>query len=117
MFEAIKYLKKYSDDDKRKIARFSPVTNKYRQVKSSYDSHLTSAIGDVVEEDVMEVSSSPWLSSVFSVAKKDGFTRYCVEYRKLNDIIQKGSLPLLRIDDTLGILSGSAWFSTFGMRN
>ena len=40
------------------------------------------------------------------VTKKDGGTRFCVDYRKLNDATVKDAYPLPRIDDTLDMLAG-----------
>ena len=49
--------------------------------------------------------------------KNDGSTRFCVGYRKLNDVTKKDSHLLPRINDTLTRLSGSAWFSTLVLRS
>ena len=49
------------------------------------------------------------------MTKKDGGTRFCVDYRRLNLAMVKDAYPLLRIDDTLDILAGKRWFSTLDL--
>ena len=50
----------------------------------------------------IEPSDSPWASPVVLVTKKDGSTRVCVDYRRLNSLI----------DDSLRLLGNQQWFST-----
>ncbi|UYV71010.1 K02A2.6-like [Cordylochernes scorpioides] len=56
-------------------------------------------------------------SPVVLVKKKDGSTRYCVDYRKLNDITKKDSYPYPRIDATLDTFARSQWFSTLDLKS
>ena len=49
------------------------------------------------------------------VRKKNGSLRFCVDYRKLNNITQKDAYPLPRIDDTLDTLAGARWFTTLDL--
>ena len=48
-------------------------------------------------------------------AKKDGSSRFCVDYRKVNSVTRKDAYPLPRINDVLDTLAGSKLFSTLDL--
>ena len=75
------------------------------------------AVEEMHKAGVIEPSSSPWASPVVLVRKKDGTTRFCVDYRKLNHVTKKDSYPLPRIDDTLEALAGARWFSSLDLKS
>lgn len=62
--------------------------------------HLT----DMLDQGLIKPSVSPWASPIVLVKKKDGSTRFCVDYRKVNGITVKDGYPIPRIDDTLDTL-------------
>ena len=66
----------------------------------------------MIKNGVVTPSTSPWSSPIVLVKKKDGTTRFCVDYRKLNDVTRKDAYPLPRIDATLDALGGAGYFST-----
>ncbi|GBO29548.1 Retrovirus-related Pol polyprotein from transposon 412 [Araneus ventricosus] len=74
-------------------------------------------VQEMVDNGIIEESSGPWASPIVLVKKKDGSTRFCVDYRKLNEISKKDSYPLARIDDTLDALNGSQWFTTLDLKS
>ena len=69
------------------------------------------------EQGIVEPSSSPWCAPVVLIRKKDGSTRFCVDYRKLNNVTRKDSFPLPRVDVTLDALNGAKWFSTLDLKS
>ena len=62
-------------------------------------------------------STSPWSFNVVIVKKKDGSSRFCVDYRPLNAVTRKDAYPLPRIDTCLDALSGSRYLSSFDLRS
>ena len=66
---------------------------------------------EMLDKNVIKTSNSPWASPVILVQKKDGTTRFCVDYRKVNAVTRKDAYPLPRVDDILDTLAGSKWFS------
>ena len=69
----------------------------------------------MLEQGVIQQSTSPWASPIVLVKKKDGNFRFCVDYRKLNAVTKWDALPLPRIDDLLDSLQGSTMFSTLDL--
>ena len=85
---------------------------------SQFMSHpivVKKVLDQMLEKGVVEPSTSPWASLVVLVQKKDGSTRFCVDYRKVNDVTRKDAYPLPRIDTTLDTLHGSQWFTTLDL--
>ncbi|CAB3978637.1 Retrovirus-related Pol poly from transposon [Paramuricea clavata] len=75
------------------------------------------AVDEMLKGGIKEPSTSPWSSPIILVRKKNGTTRFFVDYRKLNNITRKDSYPLPRIDDTMGALQGATWFSTLDLKS
>ena len=72
-------------------------------------------VDKMLEEGQIEHSVSAWSAPTVLVTKKDGTTRFCVDYRRLNNSTKKDAFLLPRIDDSLNSLSGQSWFSTLDL--
>ena len=74
-------------------------------------------VQNMLANDVIEPSSSPWASNVVLVRRKDGNFRFCIDYRALNLRTRHDSYPLPRIDSCLDSLGGATLFSTLDLRS
>lgn len=55
------------------------------------------------------------MTSVVLVKKKDGKVRFCVDYRKLNNVTKKSNYPIPQKDEILTYLHGAKYFTTLDM--
>lgn len=81
------------------------------RIPYAYREETKRIIDKMLRNGVISMSSSSYSSPVVLVRKKDGSLRFCVDYRKLNDITRKDVYPLPRIDDMMTLLSGNLYFS------
>eukprot|EP00795_Rhopilema_esculentum_P017845 gene17845-biopygen6667 len=94
-----------------------PIKQQPYRVSQAQRAEIDRHISNMLEQKIISVSCSPWSSPVVLVKKKDGTTRFCIDYRKLNAVTRKDSYPLPRIDDALDALSGSRYFSTLDLQS
>ncbi len=94
-----------------------PIRQLPRRLPSVKREEAKNAVEQMAQQGLIEPSTSPWASPVVLVKKRDGSWRFCVDYRKLNDVTKKDSYPLPRIDDTLETLAGTEWFSTLDLKS
>ena len=73
-------------------------------------------ITKMLEDDVIQPSMSSWSSPVTLVPKKDGTTRFCIDYRKLNSVTIKDAHPLPNIQEIFDQLQGAEIFSTLDLK-
>ena len=88
-----------------------PINQPPRHIPFAPHNKVKQVVDDMTQRKVVYPPKSPWVSPVILVAKKNGETRFCVDYRKLNSVIKMNVYPLHRIDDKLDSLSEACVFS------
>ena len=94
-----------------------PIKCRPRRLPLARQEACDKAVGNMLQAGVIEPSDSPWAAAVVMVPKKNGEWRLCSDYRPLNGVTKKDSYPLPRVDESLDLVSGSAWFSSLDLRS
>ena len=79
---------------------------------------IDKAVNEKQDADVIKRSRSPWSFSVVIVDKKDGSKRFCVDFRRLNQVTKKNYIPLPPlIDDILALLGKTKYFTSLDLKS
>lgn len=76
---------------------------------------MRAEIREMLELGVIEPSASPWASPVVLVPKRDGTTRFCVDYRRLNDCTVTDPYPMPRVDKLLDKIAQGHYLTTIDL--
>jgi hypothetical protein len=93
-----------------------PIRQPPRRIPLAKQAEVSEMLNNMQRRRIIEESDGPWSSPVVLVRKRNGELRFCVDYRKLNDVTKEDCFPLPRIDDTLDTLAGVKWFSTLDLK-
>ena len=97
------------------VQQHHPIKQAPRRLAYHKQETVRKELDKMLEQGLIKPSVSPWASPIVLVTKKDGTTRFCIDYRKVNEVTRKDAFPLPRIDESLDSLSGSEYFCTLDL--
>ena len=71
-----------------------PIKQLPRRLPNALRPVVEEQVSEMLENQVIKPSNSPWASSIVLVRKKDGDWRFCIDFRKLNEVTVKDAFPL-----------------------
>ena len=89
-----------------------PVRAAVRKIKPGHQESLRKQIDSWLHDGVIAPAVSPWGSPLVPVAKKDGTTRWAVDYRELNKSTLPDAYPTPCLSHIVESLAGSKVFSS-----
>ena len=96
---------------------YAPVNQMPYRLSPSDRENVQSQIETMLKQGIVRDSRSPWASPVILVDKKDGSKRFCVDYRKVNELTKKDRYPIPRVDDSLDLLAGNQYFTCLDLQS
>ena len=95
----------------------TPVKVPPGRIPANYCAEVEQQMQTMLEEGIIEESSSPWMAPAVFVCKKTGEIRLCVNYRELNKKTAKDAYPLPLLEEVQDRLAGSTVFSTLDLQS
>jgi len=90
-----------------------PIKQKPYVIPQAKETVVKDCVEKMLKMNIIEPSNSNWASPIVLVKKPDGSERFCVDYRKLNNVTLKDSFPMPNIENRLNKLHGSKFFKSF----
>ena len=100
-----------------KISDGTPFRERSRRVAPADLKDLRTHLQQLLDNDIIRESRSPYASPIVLVRKKNGSLRMCIDYRTLNTrtIPDQYAVPL--IQEAIDCLNGSSWFSVIDLKS
>lgn len=100
-----------------RVTTNTPVRVQPYRVSDEKKRIIQQQVFEMLQEGVIAHSMSPWSSPVVLVAKKDGSRRFCVDYRRVNDITPSEPTPMPIISETIQDLGAATVFSCLDLKS
>ncbi|GFX77879.1 retrovirus-related Pol polyprotein from transposon 17.6 [Trichonephila clavipes] len=94
-----------------------PVCQPPRRLAFTERQEVNKQIEEWLNEGIIRPRFAEYASPIVMVKKKDGSSRMCIDYRKLNQKLVKDKFPLPIIEDVLYTLQEANVYSTLDLRN
>ena len=95
----------------------NPVRVPPRHIPTQYREEVQKQLEEMLDQGIIEESSSPWMAPAVYIRKKSGELRMCVEYRELNKRTTKDANPLPLPDEVQDQLAQYKIFSTLDLKS
>ena len=109
-----------------------PAPVRYRKGRSRADQHSETSdthpqlnngppeeerqlVEDMLAIGIIQESNSAWSRPTVLVKKKDGTTRFCIDYQRLNQVTKVDAYLLPHIEDSLNNLGGARFFCSLDL--
>ena len=70
-----------------------PIHQLPHRISPAHRQEMRQLLNKMLKNDITQPSNSPWSSPIILVRKRDGSTRFCIDYREVNSVTRKDANP------------------------
>ena len=93
----------------------TPIRQRPRRFPEPVVESIEAQCRELLAQDIISPSRSPWSSPVVPIRKRDGSMRLCVDYRKLNAVTKADRFPMPNLTDLVFSLYGMKYFTSLDL--
>lgn len=94
-----------------------PIKQRYYQVSPFIQKIMSDELDKMLQQGVVEPSTSAWSSPVVLVKKKDGEQRFCIDFREVNKVTKKDAYPLPFVSSILDRLRNGKYLTSLDVKS
>ena len=98
-----------------KLSDCTPIYMRPRRFPDPVTQEIDKQVLELVSNDIIERSCSPYNSPIVPVRKPDGSLRLCIDYRKLNEVTIPDRFPMPNLLDEIYKLNGCKYFTSLDL--
>lgn len=95
----------------------SPIKQRHYPLSPALQKEVNLELDQMLKNGIVEPSNSPWASPIVLVKKPDGRYRFCVNYKKLNEVSLPDAYPLPFVNSTLDKLRDARYLTTLDIKS
>jgi len=94
-----------------------PIKQRYYPLYRVLQAEVNLELEQMLADDIVEPSESPWSSPIVMIRKKTGGWRFCVNYHPLNKVTVPDAYPIPFVSATLDKLRDARYLSTLDINS
>lgn len=94
-----------------------PIKQRHYPLSPTLQKYVNAELEKMLADGIVEPSTSPWASPIVLVKKPDGSYRFCVNYKRLNEVSEPDAYPLPFVSSTLDKLRDAKYLTTLDIKS
>lgn len=94
-----------------------PIKQRHYPISPTLQQQVDIELNQMLADGIVEPSNSPWASPIVMVKKKDNSYRFCVDFRRLNQVSEPDAYPIPYVSSTLDKLRDAKFLTTLDIKS